>query len=422
MSTFISTLQTSFTPLRIRNFRIYLGGQAVSLIGTWLQSTAQAWVVWELSKSPAALGTVSMLGTIPILFLSTWAGGWADRVDRRKLLIGTQVAAMILAFILAILTGTKLVQLWHVYVLSLLLGIVTAIDMPTQQAFLGDLSGIGEVRKAVNLNAMILQVSRMLGPAMAGLVVGVLGASTAFWLNGISFIAVIASLVAVKTAVGKAKQHQQNSTVGDAVRFIADQPRIQDLIIFVMLVTFFGLSILNIFPAVADKVLHGDATTLGWLMAASGAGALVGTVLVVPYAQSLKRTGVVVGITTLWIGAWYVLFSLTAWLPFALICIFFSSLGAPVVITMALGLMQVLAPAHMRARLVSLLITVTFGMQPIASLLVGYSAEHLGTSVAIQLNGILLMIGAAAMLAFRSQLRQWRLNLGPVDTPAVEAL
>jgi MFS family permease len=420
MTTFFSTLQASFTPLRIRNFRVYLGGQAVSLIGTWLQLTAQSWVVWELSKSPAALGTVSMLGTLPILFLSTWAGGWADRVDRRKLLIGTQVAAMILAFILAFLTGTKLVQLWHVYVLSLLLGVVTAIDMPTQQAFLGDLSGISEVRKAVNLNAMILQVSRMLGPALAGLVVGVLGASTAFWLNGISFIAVIASLVAVKTAFAKARQHHQNSTVQDAVRFVADQPRIQDLIIFVMLVTFFGLSVLNILPAVADKVMHGDATTLGWLMAASGAGALVGTALVVPYAQSLRRTGVVVGVTTMWIGAWYVLFSLTAWLPVALVCLFFSSLGAPVVITMALGLMQVLAPAHMRARLVSLLITVTFGMQPISSLLIGYSAEHLGTATAIQLNGILLIVGAAAMLAFRSQLRQWRLNLGPVETPAVD--
>src|SRR5262245_11426646 len=151
----IRSSRQTFSPLRIRNFRIYLGGQAVSLVGTWLQLTAQGIVVYQLGQGAATpLGIVGMLGTLPILTLSPWTGVWADRLDRRSLLIATQVAAMLLACTLAFLTQTGLVQLWHVYVLAALLGVVTALDLPAQQAFLGDLSGMGEVRQAVILNAM----------------------------------------------------------------------------------------------------------------------------------------------------------------------------------------------------------------------------------------------------------------------------
>src|SRR5258707_496700 len=192
------TVRSNFDPLRYPNFRLYLGGQAISLIGTWLQVTAQSWVVWRLSGSEAALGVVSMLNALPLLFLGLYTGAWVDRVDRRKLLIGTQIAAMLLAFALAALTQSGLVQLWHVYLLSFLLGISSALDMPAQQAFLGDLSGQAEVRKAVNLNVTIFQVSRILGPAFAGLVVARLGEAPPFWLHRLSFRAALASLVMVR--------------------------------------------------------------------------------------------------------------------------------------------------------------------------------------------------------------------------------
>src|SRR5262249_24055759 len=158
----------NFAPLRYPNFRIYLGGQAVSLIGTWLQVTAQGWVVWQLTHSEAALGIVGLLNGLPILFLTPFAGVWIDRLDRRKLLIGTQLVAMLLAFILAFLTQSNLVQIWHVYLLSLLLGIANALDLPAQQAFLGDLAGMADIQKAINLNIMIMQGGRILGPAFAG--------------------------------------------------------------------------------------------------------------------------------------------------------------------------------------------------------------------------------------------------------------
>lgn len=210
------TIKQGFSPLKLFNFRLYMSGQAVSLIGTWLQITAQSWVVWELTHSEAALGMVSMLGALPILLLGLWVGVLADRVNRRLLLIITQAGMMLLAFALALLVQFKLVQLWHVYVLSTLLGIFSAIDFPTQQAFLGDLAGMSEVRKAVNLNAMFLQASRMVGPALAGWVIGNWGAATAFWVNGASFLAVIGSLITVQAH--QARGHHSGASVFSDLR------------------------------------------------------------------------------------------------------------------------------------------------------------------------------------------------------------
>ena len=164
----LQTYTKSFEPLKNRNLRIYLGGQAISLLGTWIQSTAQSWVVWELTKSESSLGIVVMLNTLPLFLLAPWAGGIADRFNRRFILLATQSIAMLLAFVLAYLIQTDQVQVWHIYLFSFILGNVAALDFPAQQAFIGDLSGMGQVRQAVTLNIMGLQVARMLGPAIAG--------------------------------------------------------------------------------------------------------------------------------------------------------------------------------------------------------------------------------------------------------------
>ena len=406
-----ATVWAVFSPLRISNFRTYIIGQAISQIGTWLQLTAQGWVVWQLSKSTAALGLVAMLGSLPILILGPWAGAWADRLERRKLLIATQIGAMLLAFILAVLTQLGIVQLWHVYLLSAILGVVAALDMPAQQAFIGDLSGMVEVRKAVNINAMILQIGRILGPVLAGLVIGAWGAPLAFWLNGLSFAAVIISLIIVTTNQVRAT-HSMNllGEIQEGLQFVRQQPRIQDLITFVILITFFGFPILNLLPAVADAVLKGNARTLSWLMAASGAGALVGTLVIVPLAQSLKRAGVVVGSAVGWMGLWFVVFSIATWLPFSLLSLFLVSMAAPVVFTTVTGLIQMLAPPNMRARLLSLMVMISFGMQPFSALLMGYGATAFGTPTAIFVSGSLLWASALLMLMLRPQLRQWELS------------
>jgi MFS family permease len=412
----ISTFMSNFSPLRLRQFRIYLGGQAISLIGTWLQVTAQSWVVWELTGSTADLGWLWALNTLPILVLGPWSGVWADRFDRRRILISTQIGAMLLAFSLAYLTQTVLVALWHVYLLSFLLGIITAIDFPAQQAFIGDLSGMSEVRKAVSLNMIIFQSSRIVGPALGGLVLGTIGAASAFWLNGVSFLAVIASLLLLRShQVRVAPQVKPLRQFVEALGFVRSQPRIQDLLVFSTLIAFFGLPIIaNILPSVADEVLHGDATTLGALLAASGAGAFVGTVILVPYAQALPKAGLVLAYATIWMGLWFVLFAFTQSLFVAALSLFFVSIGPPMVVTISMGLVQVLAPLDMRARLISLFIMLGFGLQPFAALLVGYSAEVLTTPITIEVYGVLLAAAPALLLLLRPALRQWEVR-GPTQ-------
>ncbi len=415
MSGVVSTIRGNFSPLKESNFRTYLTGQAISLVGTWLQVTALGWVVWKLTNSNSALGISNMFATLPLLFLSPWAGTWAERLDRRKLLIATQAGAMLLAFTLAFLVQTNLVQIWHVYVLSLLLGIVNAVDFPTQQAFLGDLSGIGEVRKAVNLNITVLQVSRILGPAVAGFLVGTLGVAPAFWLNGLSFIAVIYTLVLVRANQAKAKHSDKgdksSGSFGEAVHFLLGQPRMIDLMIFTILTTFFALSIvLNLLPSVADEVLHGDANTLGFITAASGAGALVGVTFLSPILQSMRRTGMLLSAAIIWMGFWFFLFGTTDNVLVAMFFMFMASLAPPTIITTCNGLIQVMSPTLMRARLLSLFVMVSFGMSPLAAILVGFSADRLGIDTTMLL---------------RPKLRTWESvarSTAVVPTPVVESI
>ncbi len=419
--TLFRIIRQNFSPLAEPNFRTYIIGQAISLVGTWLQVTAQGWVVWEISQSEAALGVVGMLTTLPLLLLSPWAGVWADRLNRRGLLIATQAAAMILAFILAALTQFKAVQLWHVYVLSFLLGVISAIDFPAQQAFLGDLAGISEVRKAVNLNATILQVSRMIGPAMAGWVIGVLGTATAFWLNGISFIAVIVSLLLVRSSQKTSTQMRGSvaSEFFEGLKFVRDQPRLQDLFLFVCAVTLFGLPVLGVMPAFASNVLQGDAQTFGLILASSGAGALVSTLIFAPLAQSRQRIGRVMGIVLVWMGLWFVLLSFARWMSLAMLSVFAFSIGAPMIIATSLGLMQMLTPLEMRARLVSLFTMISFGLQPFAALFIGYSAESVGIVTAVLINGSLLILSSIAIMSLRRPLWSWVPKPHPQTTVSI---
>jgi len=408
MAYVVRTLRASFTPLRLPNLRIYLIGQGVSLLGTWMQITAQGWLVWELSQSETALGITAMLGSLPLLLFGLWTGVWIDRLDRRKLLFWSQVAAMLLAFILALLVITGTVQLWHVYVLSFLLGCVTAVDFPAQQAFIGDLTGMSVVRKAVVLNAMIVQIARMVGPALAGIIIGSVGLGLAFTLNGLSFVAVLISLIIVRAQQAKlSRQSGQLSAVLEGLQFIRRQPRVQDIILFAVLVVFFGISLLNFFPSLVAETLGGDAQTLGLLLASAGAGALIGVTIFAPLAQSFKRTGVVMALGVMWAGFWWIMVSRSQSVPLSMLFICLVSWGVPAVLTTANGLLQTMAPPAMRGRLLATFIIVSFGIQPISSLVIGYVADRVGTPNAMLISGAALIISALLMLALRPGLRFW---------------
>ena len=415
------TLRSSFDPLRQRNFRIYLSGQTISLVGTWLQVTAQGWLVWTLTKSEAALSIVAMLNALPILLFGPWAGVIAERLDRRQLLIGTQVASMLLAFTLAFLVQSNSVQIWHVYLLSFLLGTVNALDLPTQQTFLGDLSGMGEVRKAVNLNAMILQISRMIGPALAGFVVVQLGIAPSFWLNGISFIAVIATLLAVRSNQVRSARTDVKPLrdIWEALGYLRTQPRMVDLFIISMMVVFLALSIVfSQLPAVAANLLGGDAATLGILQAASGAGALIGVLVVIPVLQALRRSGVAMALSLVWIGVWLLVFSAARTPVLSSFALLLGSIGAPTVLATTLGLVQFMSPLEMRSRIMGLFTMIIFGLQTFAVLIVGLVANTFGVATAIEINSVLLIVGASLLLIVRPGLRRWETNKpAPVVTP-----
>jgi len=424
MNTLIRTYSGSFSPLKDRNFRTYLIGQAFSLIGTWMQTTAQAWVVWELTHSESALGLTVMFNSLPLFLLAPWAGTITDRYNRRKLLIVTQVIAMLLAFVLAFLVQSGQIQVWHIYVLTTMLGIVNALDFPAQQTFIGDLSGMGQVRRASTLNIMMIQVARLLGPVFAGYILSVAGAAIAFWLNGASFFIVIATLFIVRSEQvrneGKGSSGQQFM---ETLNYIRSQPRMLDLMVLSGIVTFFGFAIIiNILPSIADTVLKGDAKTYSYLLASSGAGALLSTLVLLPLSQASRRIGLIVCGAALWMGGWFFILSNSYVLALSMFAIFCTSLGAPLVLTTGLGVLQLLAPPNMRGRIISLFTMVSFGMQPLASLFIGFSAEKIGTQTAILINSICLLVAAGVMILFRVGLRGWELSPHEEYAPVRPAL
>jgi len=403
----LQTIGASFAPLRIRNLRIYLIGQTVSTIGTYLHVTAYGWVVWQLTQSTVGLGAAAMLYSLPFLLVGPFASGWADRVDRRKLRLATQTASMLIAFTLAALVLTQSIQVWHIFVFSVVMGIMSAIDAPSAQAFLGDLSGVTMVRQAVNLYLLLVQTSRILGPAIGAVVLSVWGAGAAFILNGFSFLAIIASLLIVR-AEQVHKPAKEHESFREAIQYVRSEPRLADCVLFAILATFFGFSIiLNMLPAVADTLLGGDASTYGILMGASGVGSLVSMLIVVPLMQAQKRVGAVLAGAML-IGAVFLfLLGATNAIPLAIAALFVSGLALPAVMTTIMGILQVNAPPNMRGRMVGVFLLVSYGLQPFAALWVGGVGNLIGIQAAIMVNAVLMILGTVALVS-RAPLRQWQ--------------
>jgi len=414
MFAFTRAMEDSLSPLRIRPLRLYLGGQAISVVGTFMQATAQSWVVWKLSHSTTMLGLAALLSTLPFLVLGPWAGVWADRLNRRQFLIALQLVALSLAVILALLVQTGLVQLWQVGALSLLLGVENVFDMTVQQTFIVDLAGREQLRKAVVINSALAQTGRTLGPVLAGLVISGLGVALAFWLNALSFMAVIVTLLCVRAR--QERRPNSGNTLQEfweGIRFTSEHPRLQDLLGLLILTTFFGFASLQLLPAFATDILHGQAETLGLLLGASAAGALLGSLLIAPLVLRLRRVGVVVSIAVIWVGSWFALFACSTFLPLSLLCLVCTGLGTTVVVTMVVGLVQTLAPQAMRGRLQSMLLMVSFGFQPIAALALGSSASLLGAPRTVFLAGLLMLTGATLLLVLRFSLRTWEIGPSP---------
>jgi MFS family permease len=395
----LQVIGDNFSVLRIRNIRIYMIGQLISQLGDWMQQTAQAWVVWELTHKITALGFVAFLSQIPFFIFGPWVGTFADRFDRKKILLITQFLAMLFAFVLAFLIQTNHLQVWHIYILAFLLGTVTAFNTTAEQAFIGDMAGTENIKKAIALNNSLNQITRLFGPAIAGWLIASVGQAPAFWCNGISIIVSIfcTAIIYSKKEVEKAKSSGFREFV-EGLAFFHDQKLLRLIILFATIQAFFGGSIVQLLPAFSTIVLNGNASTLGALIGSAGAGSLIGIVIVLPFLQRIKRSCIAIGGAVIWAGMWYILFSFTRVQPVAMLCQFMASLGAANVITLSIGLAQELTPPNMRARIVSSFMMIIFGLQPVASYLVSKSADLIGISKMMKINGTVMILLPAILL------------------------
>jgi MFS family permease len=389
----------NFSTLRIKNIRIYMTGQLVNLLGDWMQQTAQAWVVWEITHKATALGIVAFLSQIPFFIFGPWVGVFADRYDKKRILLITQILAMVFAFIMAFLIQTNQLMIWHVYILAFLLGTVTAFNVTAEQAFIGELAGPGNIKKAIALNNSLNQLTRLVGPAIAGWLIAATGTAISFWCNGISILVSVICIVMIPSK-GRIKEKAESGLkqFREGLNFLHNQKLLRLIILFAAIQTFFGMSIVQLLPAFSTMVLKGTAKTLGAIIGAAGAGSLVGIVFVLPFVQRIKRSCLAVGGAVIWAGFWYILFSFATTQGIAMLCQFMASLGASNVLTLSIGLAQELTPANMRARIVSAFMMIIFGLQPIASFLVGKSADLFGISRMMWINGSLMILFTGLLL------------------------
>jgi MFS family permease len=406
----LSTLITDATkPLENRNFRTYISGQAVSLIGTFMQQAAMQWFVWGITKDTRISTAVAALSFLPMLLLGPITGSVADRVDRRRLLLITISCEALLALALAGLAFAQITTIWPVMLIALGFGVATAFNFPAQSAFIGDLSGMGEIRSAFAFNVTMIEVGRVLGPSLAGVIVDRGGPGWAFLLNGLSFLAVLVSLTRIRA------EHKRSTAPGsvlngfrEAVSYIRKTPRIIDLLLCSTCVTLFVFSSLSMVTPIVDLVINDGAELVGFMLGASGAGALIGSFIIAPQLQKIPRAGLALTLALIWAGFWLVLTSLFA-TPVPIIAgIFLFSVSIPIVLGSVTSLTQILTPNAMRARVLSVSQMISFGANPLGLLFIGWVAAALGPLLAVRVNGLIMLAAGVSILLLRRAFRDWR--------------
>jgi len=382
--------------LRHRNFQLFFSGQLISLIGTWMDNVAEAWLVYRLTGSSLLLGTVAFAGQIPVFLLAPIGGMVADRWNRQRVVIATQAISMVLAGILAALTLTRRVTVWEVVVLASLMGAVNAFDIPARQAFLVDMVGREDLMNAIALNSSMFNGARVIGPAIAGILVASIGEGWCFAANSISYIAVIVGLLLmhVKRTPVEVRRVSPFEHIVEGFRFVWNTAPIRALLLLLGLVSLVAMPYSVLMPIFAAKILHGNARTLGVLMGATGVGALGGA-LMLASRSGVKGLGRWVAIACASFGVALILFSLSRryYLSVALLV----PVGFAMMVQMASSntLIQAMVPDRLRGRAMAVYSMMFMGMAPMGSLLSGWSADHIGAQWTIAIGGVVAIIGAA---------------------------
>jgi MFS family permease len=391
-----------------RNFRLFWFGQLISLPGTWMQSVAQAWLVLQLTNDPVALGIVSAAQFTPVLLLGLFAGVLADSVNKRLALVATQLGAGGLALVLGILVATGQVEVWHVFVLALGLGLVNAFDMPLRQAFVVEMVGRDHVANAVALNSAVFNGARIVGPAIAGLFIAGVGMVPLFFFNAISYLAVVVGLLLMHEAdlFAPARAHVERTLrsvidhLVEGLRYIPTNRTVLIAIIVLGVVSTFTLNFQVLIPVMAQDVLHGDADTYGFMMAASGMGSLI-CALAIAFAWRPTLRLLLAGTTV--IGVAFLGLATVAWLPADLLLMFLAGLGVIALAATVNTTIQLAAPDALRGRVMSVYTTVFAGSVPFGGLFSGGLAAGFGVQFALGAGGViaLLAVVGAALWARR---------------------
>jgi len=386
--------------LRHRNFQLFISGQIISVIGSWMQSIAESWLVYRLTGSALLLGATGFASQIPVFLVAPLGGIVADRFNRQRIVIGTQISSMILALILALLTLTGVIRVWHVFVLAALLGVVNAFDIPARQSFLVDMVGKEDLMNAIALNSTMFNGARVIGPAIAGILVARIGEGWCFPVNGLSYIAVIAGLLMMRVdrPTSLAKHGPALAHLIEGYRFARHTAPIRSILLLLGLVSLVAMPYTVLMPVFADQILHGGARGLGILMGATGVGALLGA-LTLATRSGVLGLGRWVAFTCGGFGFSLVLFAFSRhfWLSVALLL--------PVGFCMMLGmassntLIQAMTPDHLRGRVMAMYTMMFMGMAPFGSLFAGGIAEHLGAPFTVSV-GAVACIGAAFLFFF----------------------
>jgi MFS family permease len=384
-----------FRAMQHRNFQLFIAGQLISLIGTWMQNMAQLWLVYQLTHSAALLGVFGFASQVPMLFLSSLGGYVGDRFDRHRGVIVTQTITMILAFVLAGLTWTHWIGKWQLIVIAFLVGIVNAFDVPIRQAFFVQMVGKEDLPNAIALNSSIFNGARAVGPAIAGIAIAYLGAGWCFFINGLSFVAVIVALLMmrIEPRVIKPSTDSPLRSFVQGFRFAMSDLPIRSALLLLSALSLFGLQYSVFMPVYAQDVLKSDARTLGFLMSSAGVGAVLGAL---QFAARTHYRGLArwIAATSLTCSVCLIIFSQAKVFWLCSVTLFVVGFAATSQMAATNTLIQNRVPDELRSRVIAVYATMFMGVQPIGSLIASGVVKHLGPQTTLTVFGSLVLVGS----------------------------
>ncbi len=395
-----------FPALQRKNYRLYFSGQAISLIGTWMQIVAQGWLVLQLTNSAFFVGLVAAAASLPALLFSLFGGVIVDRFNKKKILFFTQISSMILAFILGILTVLNLINIYEIMALSFLLGTVNAVDLPARQSLVIELVGKKYLTSAIALNSGIYNAARIVGPAIAGFLIVISGTGGAFIINAISYIAVIIALIFIKPSYNRQEIHPHPlKAIKEGILYAARHNIIRTLLLLTAVTSIFGWSYTTIMPVVAKDVFGQGAQGLGYLYAFSGAGALTASFLVSAFSHKINPMAAIFGGNLLFIIS-ILAFTFTKTLLSSFPFLFLTGLGLVLQFSSINSTIQHLVENKLRGRVMSLYVLMFMGLFPIGNLQIGYLSQHFGTLFSIRFGALIVFISSLIIFITRGNFKK----------------